>query len=184
MHRLVSFRAVSSGRAMARRVGLFQQAKTRTAYLLLSEGSYTRSRATTTTTTSTGLGRTVSFSTSSGTWNWNNFASSVSSSSSSNNKNNNNNNNEKKESKEAHILRKCADLYMSLMPLNQKVLYTMCPTSIIFIMRENSVAKFPFSLFCSPCRHIFPSTTVRSSVDHWNSSNYQHLRPMEGLRVL
>lgn len=48
---------------------------------------------------------------STGTWNWNNFAES----------NDKKSKDEGSKSQESQVLKKCAELYMSLMPLNEKV---------------------------------------------------------------
>ena len=49
---------------------------------------------------------------SSGTWNWNNFAASNDDKSK---------NDDENKSQESQVLKKCGELYMSLMPLNEKV---------------------------------------------------------------
>lgn len=52
-------------------------------------------------------------SSSTGTWKWNNFAAG----------NKDNIDDDENRSQESQVLKKCAELYMSLMPLNEKVVY-------------------------------------------------------------
>ena len=77
--------------------------------------------------------RTLS-SSSSSTWNWNNLASGGGDSKDSGD--GNSNNSPAKGSKESQVLKKCSDLYLSLMPLNDQVSFPSEACFYLYLFHE------------------------------------------------